>query len=159
NVGEPAPSRAAHRMAQRRRDEPPQAPRALPRAAATLLSLAMLGTAAGCAMSLRARAVPVLLYHRISSDGQKADAQWTPLAVFDEQMRYLAEHGYATMTASEVARFAESGHAPRKAVCLTFDDGWRSQLLAVPILHRYGFKATFLLIPERGIDDPKGEYV
>ena len=68
-------------------------------------------------------------------------------------MRYLAEHGYSTLSVSDVVRFVRGAAAPRKAVCITFDDGWRSQLLAVPVLRRHGFKATFLLFPERGIDD------
>ncbi len=31
----------------------------------------------------------------------------------------------------------------QKVVCIVFDDGWKSQLDAIPVLQNYGFKATF----------------
>ncbi|MFH0897812.1 MAG: polysaccharide deacetylase family protein [Candidatus Bathyarchaeota archaeon] len=33
-----------------------------------------------------------------------------------------------------------------KIVCIVFDDGWKSQLSAIPVLDSYGFKATFGII-------------
>lgn len=33
-----------------------------------------------------------------------------------------------------------------KVVCIVFDDGWKSQLDAVPILDSFGFKATFAIV-------------
>ncbi len=33
-----------------------------------------------------------------------------------------------------------------RAVCIVFDDGWKSQLDAVPILNSFGFKATFAIV-------------
>jgi len=129
------------------------------RRTAMLACLGVLLAGVGCAVSTSSKSVPVLLYHRISADRTKADNEWVPLEAFEEQMRYLAEHGYSTLSVSDVVRFVRGAAAPRKAVCITFDDGWRSQLLAVPVLRRHGFKATFLLFPERGIDDPYGDYL
>jgi len=34
----------------------------------------------------------------------------------------------------------------QKVVCIVFDDGWKSQLDAVPTLQSYGFKATFAIV-------------
>jgi peptidoglycan/xylan/chitin deacetylase (PgdA/CDA1 family) len=34
----------------------------------------------------------------------------------------------------------------QKVVCIVFDDGWKSQLDAVPILQSYGFNATFAIV-------------
>ncbi len=34
----------------------------------------------------------------------------------------------------------------QKVVCIVFDDGWKSQLDAVPILQGYGFSATFAVV-------------
>lgn len=34
----------------------------------------------------------------------------------------------------------------QKVVCIIFDDGWKSQLDAVPILQSYGFNATFAIV-------------
>jgi len=124
-----------------------------------LTFLGVLLAGAGCAVSLRSRSVPVLVYHRIGADRHRADPEWVPLDTFGEQMRYLAEQGYSTLSLSDLVRFVRGGTAPPKAICITFDDGWRSQLLAVPVLHQHGFKAAFLLFPERGIEDPNGDYL
>jgi peptidoglycan/xylan/chitin deacetylase (PgdA/CDA1 family) len=34
----------------------------------------------------------------------------------------------------------------QKVVCVVFDDGWKSQLSAVPILQEYGYTATFAIV-------------
>ena len=57
-----------------------------------LTFLGVLLAGAGCAVSLRSRSVPVLVYHRIGADRHRADPEWVPLDTFGEQMRYLAEH-------------------------------------------------------------------
>ena len=36
--------------------------------------------------------------------------------------------------------------ADERVVCIVFDDGWKSQLDAAPILERYGFSATFAIV-------------
>jgi len=113
----------------------------------------------GCGISPRRRSIPILLYHRISIDRYGADTESIPLDTFAKQMRYLHEHGYSTLSLEEVERFVRHEGARRRAVCITFDDGWRSQLLAVPILREHDFKAAFLVFPERGIEDPYGDYL
>ena len=78
-----------------------------------------------------------LCYHAVSPD-------WpAPLSlepdVLDEQLALLARRGYAGVPARE----ALSGHAPERAVILTFDDAYRSVLeLAKPILDRHGMRAS-----------------
>jgi peptidoglycan/xylan/chitin deacetylase (PgdA/CDA1 family) len=42
---------------------------------------------------------------------------------------------------------------PPRPVVLTFDDGWRNVLKAVPVLDQYGFKASFWIITDKGIGD------
>jgi hypothetical protein len=37
---------------------------------------------------------------------------------------------------------------------LTFDDGWKSGLNAVPVLEKYNFKAVFFIFPGKGIGQP-----
>jgi len=111
----------------------------------------------GVAAPAASQSVPVLLYHRIGP--QEGSIESIPLETFEQQMRYLAEHGYSTVSLSGLLRFMRGGDAPAKPICITFDDGWRSQLLAVPALRRYRLKAAFLLFPERGIEDPYGDYL
>jgi peptidoglycan/xylan/chitin deacetylase (PgdA/CDA1 family) len=36
--------------------------------------------------------------------------------------------------------------ADERVVCIVFDDGWKSQLNAAPILERFNFHATFALV-------------
>lgn len=36
--------------------------------------------------------------------------------------------------------------ADQKVVCIVFDDDWKSQLEALPILQRYGYKTTFAIV-------------
>jgi peptidoglycan/xylan/chitin deacetylase (PgdA/CDA1 family) len=41
-----------------------------------------------------------------------------------------------------------------KVVAIHFDDGWNSELEAVPILNRFGFEASFWIIAGKGIGWP-----
>ncbi|WP_051195638.1 polysaccharide deacetylase family protein [Meiothermus rufus] len=65
----------------------------------------------------------------------------TPTQVFEQHLEWLAAH-------CEVVDFAEvcgpASHKPR--VAITFDDGFRDNLeFAVPLLQKYGLKATFFI--------------
>lgn len=55
----------------------------------------------------------------------------------------------ATLFASAVPRQIYQPTIPsadQKVVCIVFDDGWKSQLDAVPILESFGYKATFAIV-------------
>jgi peptidoglycan/xylan/chitin deacetylase (PgdA/CDA1 family) len=96
-------------------------------------------------LSAPVRSVPVLMYHEIS---EPAEATWGRLAVspaaFREQLAYLRDAGYTTLTAGELASLlAEGGQVPPHAVVLTFDDGFEDfHRQAVPALAEHGFNAT-----------------
>ena len=99
-----------------------------------------------------AAGVPVLIYHDIATDGRAPGETVIALERFEEQMRYLAAEGYRTLSIDElVATMRGERAAPPKAVVLTFDDGWKSALNAVPILERYRMKASFWIITGAGI--------
>jgi peptidoglycan/xylan/chitin deacetylase (PgdA/CDA1 family) len=119
--------------------------------------------AATCAMPARAaaptadRALPILLYHQIrnSADGPPDSFEAISLARFESEMRYLHDHGYRTLDIDETVNFVRTGKAPgRRIVAIHFDDGWKSSQLALPVLDRYGFKATFWIIAGKGIGWP-----
>ncbi len=88
---------------------------------------------------------PILMYHSISDD---AHARFRKFAVsparFAEQMAYLAEQGYTTLTVSQYVQRRNLGlPLPDRMVVLTFDDGFADfQTAALPVLKRYGFTAT-----------------
>lgn len=100
--------------------------------------------------------VPVLIYHEIVNNAEEKPLGETvvTLAQFEEQMRYLAEHGFTTISMQELMEFMQGKRdIPEKSVVITFDDGWRSQLNALPILEHYQFKASFWIITGNGYED------
>jgi len=97
------------------------------------------------------RSVPVLLYHHLApaSQGKHLDnGAIVPVEEFRQQMEWLREHGYRTITVSELHRFLSwRWGLPPKAVVITFDDGYESvATYAVPILENLGFRATVFVI-------------
>ena len=88
--------------------------------------------------------VPVLTYHRI---GGRTNRMELTARVFAAQMEYLARNGYRVVHLSELADFLAGKRAlPKRAVVLTFDDGYVSTYEhAFPLLKKYGFPATVFL--------------
>lgn len=95
--------------------------------------------------------IPVLAYHKIDlpTADVKIRGAYTAPARFDKQISYLRRHGYHFYTAAEiVSHYIENGRCPEKAICLTFDDGWKDNYInAFPILKKHGVKATIFLVP------------
>lgn len=89
----------------------------------------------------------ILMYHMVSAHrpGAKFNKLRVPQAEFERQIEYLATHGWRFAHVSEL-----SGPLPPKTVVLTFDDGYRDNLLqAHPVLARYDAKATLYLVVDR----------
>lgn len=89
--------------------------------------------------------VPVLMYHEIADTA----ATSSPLAVaperFTDQLAYLREAGFNTLTAGELAGFLADGvgELPARPLVLTFDDGYRDFYTAgLPVIKQNGFTAT-----------------
>lgn len=122
-------------------------------AAAGLLALACTGAAAAPRADVGA-GIPVLIYHEIATDGRPPGETVIALERFEAQMRWLAEHGYRTLSMAELVAIV-SGRTPipARAVVLTFDDGWKNVLNAVPVLERHRMKASFWIIADKGIGD------
>lgn len=102
--------------------------------------------------------VAILAYHRI--DDPAADPDLEPGLVsatpegFREQMELIATR-YRAISVDDLVRAREGGRRlPRRAVLLTFDDGYRDfQEHAWPILRRFGIPAA-LFVPTRFADAP-----
>src|SRR5207248_4479544 len=89
--------------------------------------------------------VPVLTYHDI---GPQAKGRLVIGAkAFEEQMRYLKANHYRVVSLTELYEFLQlKRQLPRRAVVLTFDDGYRSFLsYAYPVLKELGFTATLFV--------------
>lgn len=91
----------------------------------------------------------ILMYHSVApAETEKyIDVAWRmPIAMFEEQARFLAKHR-RVVALSELARRLKSCVEPEPGtVVLTFDDGYRDNLqVAAPILQRYGLPAIVFL--------------
>lgn len=90
------------------------------------------------------------MYHYIRVNPVASDKLGYGLSVtpldFAAQMQFLSEHGYRTMLVPELlAEVAKPRHD--KIVALTFDDGYADAYSeALPVLRRYGMRATFYVI-------------
>ena len=91
--------------------------------------------------------VPILLYHHISDEKQN-NRYFVPVSVFSDQMKWLHEHHYQTITLSQLSDLlVNGGEMPKRAVVITFDDGDEDVIAnAFPIMQQYGFVGTSFLI-------------
>jgi peptidoglycan/xylan/chitin deacetylase (PgdA/CDA1 family) len=100
----------------------------------------------------RARSVPILMYHRIASEGPAAIERFRVAPdLFASQMATLHRAGYRTIKLREwISALSRYEPLPGKPVILTFDDGYRDFLTAaMPVLRTHGFLATVFLVAER----------
>lgn len=92
----------------------------------------------------QARKLPILMYHHVST--RPGLVTLSP-QTFREQMKWLAESGWKTVTSSELEHFYRGGYLPRKSVMLTFDDGWLDNWFQVfPVLQEYKLNVHIFLI-------------
>lgn len=124
-----------------------------PRRLATgLLLLTGLGTGGPAG----ADALPILVYHqiRVAEDGPPDGETVLSLEQFEAQMRHLSAEGYRALGMDEVMAFLRGQAFPQKVVAIHFDDGWKSSWHAIPVLERYGLRASFWIIAGSGIGAP-----
>lgn len=98
------------------------------------------------------RNIPVLLYHHVNNIDDDPSLNVYP-DVFEQQMKYLSEQGYATIFLDELIGYIYTGRVPKKTVAITFDDGYLDNwVYAYPVLKKYNLKATIFIIT-RNIKD------
>lgn len=96
--------------------------------------------------------VPVLIYHQIVDGAEPGGETSISVQRFVEQMRYLRAAGYTTVSTRDLVKYMRGDiQLPEKSIVLTFDDGWKNVLNAVPVLDELQFKASFWIITELGI--------
>jgi peptidoglycan/xylan/chitin deacetylase (PgdA/CDA1 family) len=86
--------------------------------------------------------IPVLCYHVVSTN--PSGRYQLSLTKFKEQMAYLANNGFTTLSVDEYYSIMTlQTPAPAKPILLTFDDSTADFVTnVVPVLKQYGFKAT-----------------
>ncbi|WP_428910492.1 polysaccharide deacetylase family protein [Niallia sp. Krafla_26] len=120
---------------------------------------------------------PTLVYHEIrkktefnpenkSSIDVKQDYDdilpsplFVTLEQFEEQMKYLHQHQFHTLTLEEVKGFYYEGKdIPKKSILITFDDCYQSmKKYAYPVLKEYGFHAVSFVVSS-WLHDEKKEF-
>lgn len=90
--------------------------------------------------------IPVVMYHSI--DYEKGNELRVPKEKFREQMKYLKDNAYTTLSLDELYSFIINNKPiPEKSIVLTFDDGYKDNYNnAYPILKEFGFNATVFVI-------------
>lgn len=98
------------------------------------------------------RSIPILLYHRVAETNPREDPLGLNVSamVFDKQLRYLHEHGFASISLDKYLDLVDNVPTPeKKYIVITFDDGFLDNYTcAFPILIKYGFTATIFLVSE-----------
>jgi peptidoglycan/xylan/chitin deacetylase (PgdA/CDA1 family) len=100
------------------------------------------------------KGLPILMYHKISVT--KKNGVTILNSMLEKQFVYLRNNGYQTYFFSEIISLMENQMPlPEKAVVLTFDDAYENfRGLGVPLLKKYGFKASvFVPVGQMGKAD------
>jgi len=94
---------------------------------------------------------PVLMYHHVMPWGLARQKGQTSLDVdsniFDQQMGYLATHGFNIIFAQDLITALKSHSSlPSKSIAITLDDGYQDVYdYAFPVLKKYNIKATVMV--------------
>lgn len=106
----------------------------------TGLTLRALGNALGT--TIGRNRVCVINYHRVLHTPEPLLASEPDVDTFRWQMELLARC-FHVMPLHDALRAIAVGKVPQRAVCITFDDGYRSiHELALPVLREFGLPAT-----------------
>lgn len=106
------------------------------------LSTVTLVADAAHAARLGNRGICILGYHRVLSSPDIYLPQDPDIEQFRSQMRVLANY-FNVLSLSDAVSALEKGIIPARAVCITFDDGYRSvHDLAMPVLRELSLPAT-----------------
>jgi len=93
--------------------------------------------------------VPILCYHNIKDVQGKSSPDYTlTIALFDAQIKMLADSGYHSVLPDQLYDYLTKGTAlPSKPIMLTFDDSHEEHYsVAAPELEKYGFKGVFFVM-------------
>lgn len=90
--------------------------------------------------------IPILMYHSISDTNPNNNLLIPPKG-FEEQMQWLKNNDFTSMTLGEALESMETGKVPKRPVVITFDDGYVDNYIsAYPVLKNLGLKGTFFII-------------
>lgn len=92
-----------------------------------------------------AQALSILIYHRVLAAPDPLLPDLPDVATFDRHLRLL-KRCFRVLPLSTAIRQLRQGTLPRRALSITFDDGYADNAaLALPLLRRHGLHATFFI--------------
>lgn len=88
--------------------------------------------------------LPIVMYHSMLKDTKLQGQFVIDPAKFEEDLKYLKDNGYTTITTSDLIDYVYNNkELPKKPIMLTFDDGYyNNYLYAYPLLKKYKCKAV-----------------
>lgn len=90
----------------------------------------------------------ILSYHNVEGTWAFPSAPGSGFLGFQQQMAWLRRHMTVVPLGSSLTALDRGEALPRRAVAVTFDDGYRDNLeLAAAELSEHGMPATFFLVP------------
>lgn len=95
--------------------------------------------------------VPIILYHHIQPMADAIEEEHAQLTVdsviFDEQMKYLVQAGYHSLSVAEVVdALRNKTILPEKSIVITIDDGYLDNYTyGFQILKKYNLKGNFMI--------------
>jgi peptidoglycan/xylan/chitin deacetylase (PgdA/CDA1 family) len=97
------------------------------------------------------KAVPILMYHGVT---EKPDEANTSLKNFIDQMVWLKQNGYQTISIAEFDQFRQGKLTlPPRPIIITFDDGRKDSYYTTDdVFRQLGFKATIFVASEKAIE-------
>ncbi|AFS79569.1 polysaccharide deacetylase [Gottschalkia acidurici 9a] len=109
--------------------------------------------------------IPILMYHHVVNDESKNNLITITDKRFKEDMDYIKENGYTSISFKELIDYKEGRRKlPDRPIIITFDDGYYNNYkYAYPILKEKNMKATIFVVGSRlGIanynNDPRYSY-
>ena len=93
--------------------------------AALTVMMCLTSCAGGTEEDAGAERIPILAYHKIVPAGTEFESSLLIAEdTFEEQMKYLHDEGYTTLTPDELCEWYDGKKFPEKSVMITFDDGY-----------------------------------
>jgi len=97
--------------------------------------------------------VPILIYHSVREyiprDSASARQYIITPETLESELAFLKEKGFVSIGFDDLEAHIRGGAPlPELSVIISFDDGWETQYTqALPLLRKYGFRATFSSSP------------
>jgi peptidoglycan/xylan/chitin deacetylase (PgdA/CDA1 family) len=94
--------------------------------------------------------IPVLLYHNIGNYPENMMEDGMLPQTFEKQMKFLSQNGFNIVDLNQAVKHLQKEiKLPPQSISVTIDGGYRDAITNVlPVLERYGIKATFFISPE-----------